>query len=79
MTKIAVYGASGMIGGRMAAEALARGREVIAIIRSGGRLPAEVRGLVALVEIQCSGAAARVTHGRLIASPCPCDRACRRS
>jgi nucleoside-diphosphate-sugar epimerase len=55
MTKIAVYGASGMIGGRMAAEALARGREVIVIIGSGGQLPAEVHGLVALMESRAPG------------------------
>lgn len=40
MTKIAVYGATGMIGGRVVAEALARGHEVIGITRSGGGLPA---------------------------------------
>jgi uncharacterized protein len=38
--KIAIYGASGMIGSRVAAEALARGHEVTGITRSGGALPA---------------------------------------
>jgi uncharacterized protein len=40
--KIAIYGASGMIGSRVAAEALARGHEVTGITRSGGALPAGV-------------------------------------
>jgi uncharacterized protein len=40
--KIAIYGASGMIGSRVAGEALARGHEVTGITRSGGALPAGV-------------------------------------
>lgn len=40
MAKIAVYGATGMIGSRVVAEALSRGHEVIGITRSGGALPA---------------------------------------
>jgi putative NADH-flavin reductase len=43
--KIAVYGASGMVGSRVAAEAVERGHEVIGITRSGGELPAGVRVL----------------------------------
>ena len=38
--RIAVYGATGMIGSRIAAEALARGYAVTAITRSGGEVPA---------------------------------------
>lgn len=38
--RVAIYGASGMIGSRVAAEALARGHEVTGITRSGGALPA---------------------------------------
>ena len=38
--KIAIYGASGMVGSRIAAEALARGYDVTGITRSGGTLPA---------------------------------------
>jgi putative NADH-flavin reductase len=38
--RIAVYGATGMIGSRVVAEALARGHEVTAITRSGGDVPA---------------------------------------
>ena len=38
--RIAVYGATGMIGSRVVAEALARGHEVTGITRSGGELPA---------------------------------------
>ena len=45
MTKIAVYGATGMIGSRVVAEALTRGHEVIGITRSGGELPAEVQAV----------------------------------
>jgi putative NADH-flavin reductase len=45
MTKIAIYGASGMIGSRVAAEALARGHEVIGITRSGGGLPEGVHAV----------------------------------
>jgi putative NADH-flavin reductase len=37
--RIAIYGATGMIGSRVAAEALARGHEVTAVSRSGGDLP----------------------------------------
>jgi putative NADH-flavin reductase len=40
MAKIAVYGATGMIGSRVVAEALARGHQVVGITRSGGQLPA---------------------------------------
>lgn len=40
--KIAIYGATGMIGSRVVAEALARGHDVTGITRSGGDLPAEV-------------------------------------
>jgi uncharacterized protein len=40
--RIAVYGATGMIGSQIAAEALARGHEVTGITRSGGELPAGV-------------------------------------
>ena len=38
--RIAVYGATGMIGSRVVAEALSRGHEVTGITRSGGVLPA---------------------------------------
>ncbi|HEY3002705.1 MAG TPA: NAD(P)H-binding protein [Kribbellaceae bacterium] len=37
--KIAVYGASGMVGSRVAAEAVRRGHEVTGVTRSGGALP----------------------------------------
>ena len=43
--KIAIYGATGMIGSRVAAEAVARGHEVTGITRSGGDLPAGVRAV----------------------------------
>jgi uncharacterized protein len=43
--KIAVYGATGMIGSRVVAEALARGHEVIGVTRSGGELPAGVEAV----------------------------------
>ncbi|RZU18849.1 hypothetical protein EV645_1049 [Kribbella rubisoli] len=45
--KIAVYGASGMVGSRVAAEAASRGHEVTGVTRSGGELPAEVRAVQA--------------------------------
>jgi putative NADH-flavin reductase len=38
--RIAIYGATGMIGSRVTAEALSRGHEVTGITRSGGDLPA---------------------------------------
>ena len=41
-TKIAVYGATGMIGSRVAAEALQRGHAVTGVTRSGGDLPGSV-------------------------------------
>lgn len=40
--KIAVYGATGMVGSRIAAEAIARGHEVTAITRSGTEVPGAV-------------------------------------
>jgi putative NADH-flavin reductase len=40
--RIAVYGATGMIGSRVVAEAVARGHEVTGVTRSGGDLPAGV-------------------------------------
>ncbi|MBV9446783.1 MAG: NAD(P)H-binding protein [Streptosporangiaceae bacterium] len=43
--RIAVYGATGMIGSRVVAEALARGHEITGITRSGGDLPAGVRAV----------------------------------
>jgi uncharacterized protein len=43
--KIAIYGASGMIGSRVAAEAMARGHQVTGITRSGGVLPDGVRAV----------------------------------
>jgi putative NADH-flavin reductase len=43
--RIAIYGATGMIGSRVAAEALARGHEVTAISRSGGDQPAGARAV----------------------------------
>ena len=45
MAKIAVYGATGMVGSRVVAEALARGHEVVGVTRSGGQLPAEVQAV----------------------------------
>ncbi|HWD78086.1 MAG TPA: NAD(P)H-binding protein [Kribbella sp.] len=43
--KIAVFGASGMVGSRVAAEAVSRGHEVTGVTRSGGELPAGVRAV----------------------------------
>jgi putative NADH-flavin reductase len=43
--KIAIYGASGMVGSRIAAEAVSRGHEVVGVTRSGGELPAGVRAV----------------------------------
>jgi uncharacterized protein len=43
--RIAVYGATGMIGSRVAAEAQARGHEVTGITRSAGDGPAGVRAV----------------------------------
>ena len=43
--KIAVYGATGMIGSQVAAEALARGHQVTGITRTGGDLPAGARAV----------------------------------
>lgn len=43
--KIAVYGATGMIGSRVVAEALGRGHEVVGVTRSGGELPAGVEAV----------------------------------
>ncbi|TDO68660.1 hypothetical protein EV651_102583 [Kribbella sp. VKM Ac-2571] len=41
--KIAVFGASGMVGSRVAAEAVSRGHKVVGVTRSGGELPDGVR------------------------------------
>ncbi|WP_410785133.1 NAD(P)-dependent oxidoreductase [Kribbella sp. C-35] len=43
--KIAVFGASGMVGSRVAAEAVGRGHEVAGVTRSGGALPDGVRAV----------------------------------
>ncbi|GAA4564086.1 NAD(P)-dependent oxidoreductase [Planotetraspora kaengkrachanensis] len=43
--KIAIYGAGGMVGSRIAAEAVDRGHDVIGVTRSGGVLPGGVRAL----------------------------------
>jgi hypothetical protein len=43
--RIAVYGATGMVGSRIAAEAVRRGHEVTGVTRSGGELPDGVKPL----------------------------------
>jgi putative NADH-flavin reductase len=43
--RIAVYGATGMIGSRVVTEALARDHEVTGITRTGGEQPADVRAI----------------------------------
>jgi uncharacterized protein len=43
--KIAIYGASGMVGSRVAAEAVSRGHETVGVTRSGGELPAGVQAV----------------------------------
>lgn len=43
--RIAVYGATGMVGSRVVAEAVARGHSVTGVTRSGGELPAGVRSV----------------------------------
>jgi putative NADH-flavin reductase len=43
--RIAVYGASGMVGSRVAAEAVRRGHEVTGVTRSGGALPDGVKAV----------------------------------
>jgi uncharacterized protein len=43
--KIAVFGASGMVGSRVAAEAVSRGHEVAGVTRSGAELPDGVRAV----------------------------------
>jgi putative NADH-flavin reductase len=43
--RIAVYGATGMIGSRVVAEALARGHEVTGVTRTGSDLPAGARAV----------------------------------
>src|SRR6478735_3139042 len=45
--KIAVFGASGMVGSRVAAEAVSRGHEVAGATRSGGEVPDGVRAVQA--------------------------------
>ncbi|MEU4194605.1 NAD(P)H-binding protein [Kribbella sp. NPDC026611] len=45
--KIAVYGASGMVGSRVATEAANRGHEVTGVTRSGGDLPENVQAVQA--------------------------------
>ncbi|WP_405061445.1 NAD(P)H-binding protein [Kribbella sp. NBC_01505] len=45
--KIAVYGASGMVGSRIVAEAVGRGHEVTGVTRSGGDFPAGVQAVQA--------------------------------
>ncbi|WP_228973108.1 NAD(P)-dependent oxidoreductase [Streptomyces sp. DH12] len=45
--KIALFGATGMVGSRMAAEAVRRGHDVVAVSRSGGS-PVEAPGVTAV-------------------------------
>ena len=63
--KIALFGASGMIGSRIAQEALARGHEVTAVVRTPGKLAAK-HGKLKEVTGDASDAAsvARVTAGQ---------------
>ena len=56
--KLLVIGASGMVGSRVTEEALGRGHEVIAAVRSPGKLPAK-EGLTPLK--------LEVTDGRAVA------------
>lgn len=43
--KIAIYGATGMVGSRVVAEALGRGHEVVGVTRTGGALPEGAQGV----------------------------------
>lgn len=48
MAKIAVLGATGVIGSRMLAEAVARGHEVTAVVRDPARVTARAENLTAV-------------------------------
>jgi nucleoside-diphosphate-sugar epimerase len=45
--KIALFGATGMVGSRIAAEAARRGHQVTALARNPARVPADVANLTA--------------------------------
>ncbi|HEX7935081.1 MAG TPA: NAD(P)H-binding protein, partial [Paraburkholderia sp.] len=61
--KIALFGATGMIGSRIAAEAARRGHQVTALARNPARVPADVPNLKAaqadLLDAASVGAAVR--------------------
>ena len=66
--KIAVYGASGMVGSRVAAEAVSRAHEVTGVTRSGGELPDGVRAVRASADAVASAKELAAESDALVAA-----------
>lgn len=69
--KIALFGASGMIGSRIATEAVARGHEVTGYTRSGGELPAGVTAAVGDLADETAVKEAATTHDVVVSATGP--------
>ena len=65
---IALFGASGMIGSRIATEAVARGHEVTGYTRSGGELPAGVTAAVGDLADETTVKEAATTHDVVVSA-----------
>lgn len=61
--RIAMVGATGNVGGALLEEALARGHEITALVRSAGRLPARAGLREAVADVRDPGAVARAVAG----------------
>lgn len=68
---IALFGASGMIGSRIATEAVARGHEVTGYTRSGGELPAGVTAAVGDLADETTVKEAATTHDVVVSATGP--------
>ena len=69
--RIALFGASGMIGSRIAAEAVARGHEVTGYTRRGGELPAGVTAATGDLADETTVKEAATTHDVVVSATGP--------
>lgn len=71
--KIAVYGATGMIGSRIAAEAVSRGHEVTAITRGGTEVPGATALAADLSDLSTYASVAAANDAVVLSIPSPRD------
>ena len=69
--KIALFGASGMIGSRISAEALSRGHEVTGYTRSGGQVPEDALAATGDLSDETTVKEAATTHDVVVSATGP--------